>query len=429
MKWMKCAWAMALLMLVSAVTLGGVVKVTAVPRWPWNGKVDITCEIQEVIPEAGGTLVCSVQLKGQDKVRNSEIEIRTLSLDGVNFQTYANGTVEGLEGTTHRFVWDAAQDYPTLNSAAFAVTANVSVTNMAPAATGLYLVVDLTTGKTRTSETPPNLDDDTCRTTELWLRRIEPGTFTMGSPSDELGRYDDETQHEVTLTQPYYIGVFEVTQRQWELVKNARPSFYSNDTYYATRPVEQVSYDMIRGTGSNAGAGWPTYGHAVDADSFLGVLQARTGLVFDLPTEAEWEYACRAGTTTALNSGKNLTSTGSDANMSEVGRYWHNSGFGYSSTCTPETGTAKVGSYLPNAWGLYDMHGNVWEWCLDWYSNYGMAAAVDPAGPSTGSGRVLRGGDWDDNARDCRSARRNDRDPSHGYYYYGFRVACWPLVR
>ena len=293
----------------------------------------------------------------------------------------------------------------------------------------LYLVVDLSGGTeaarypVRYSSVGPDLNNDTCRTTELWLRRIPKGTFVMGSPEDEIGHDDNETQHEVTLTQDYYIGVFECTQKQWKLLMGrANPSEYKGDC----RPVERVSYNMIRGTGAQAGAGWPTYGHAVDSTSFMGKLQAKTGLTFDLPTEAQWEYACRAGTTTALNSGKSLASQGSDANMNELGRYDNNrnDGKGGYSEHT------KVGSYQPNAWGLYDMHGNVYEWCLDWYGGYGTVAVSDPVGPTEGSNRVLRGGFWYSFAIYCRSASLVGYYPSGGgYYSHGFRVLCLPKDR
>ena len=292
----------------------------------------------------------------------------------------------------------------------------------------LYVVVDLSGGAdavnypVRYTNTAPNLNDDTCRTTELWLRKIPAGTFMMGSPEDEVGRDTDETQHEVTLTQDYYMGVFECTQKQWELVMGSNPSSYQGDC----RPVEYVSYNTIRGTGAQAGAGWPTYGHAVDASSFMGKLQAKTGLVFDLPTEAQWEYACRAGTITALNSGKNLTNTGQDDAMDEVGRYSYNKSDGKGGYSKHTT----VGSYLPNAWGLYDMHGNVWEWCLDWYNgSYGIAAVSDPVGPNTGSYRVKRGGSWGYGASYCRSAFRGNSTPSNYSSDYGFRVLCLPLGR
>ena len=278
-----------------------------------------------------------------------------------------------------------------------------------------YLVVDLNTGTVTSSTAGPDLSDDTCRTTELWLRRIPKGTFTMGSPEDEVGRDSYETQHQVTLTEDFYIGVFEITQKQYSLIQGSNPSYYKGDT----RPVEYVSYNDIRGTGSTAGAGWPTYGHAVDSGSFLGKLRAKTGKTFDLPTEAQWEYACRAGTTTAINTGKNLTSTDQDSAMDEAGRYQYNGG--YSSEHT------KVGSYLPNAWGLYDMHGNVFEWCLDWWkSDLGSSAVTDPKGPDSGSCRVIRGGSWFYRARICRSAYRYYYDPCSNGNAHGFRVVLLP---
>ena len=305
----------------------------------------------------------------------------------------------------------------------------------------LYVVVDLSRGPVATtypvrySSVGPNLDDDTCRTTELWLRKIPAGTFIMGSPEDEVGRSSrlerlEMVQHEVTLTQDFYIGVFECTQRQWELVMGSNPSEYKGDC----RPVETVSYNKIRGTGEQAGAGWPEYGHAVDSTSFMGKLQAKTGLTFDLPTEAQWEYACRAGTTTALNSGKNLTSIDQDAAMDEVGRYFFNTSDGKGGYSEHTT----VGSYLPNAWGLYDMHGNVYEWCLDWepnpYEPCGTTPVVDPVGALSGNFRITRGGAWHSQyfvnaacgAQYCRSASRFDPNPRVGKDYYGFRVLCLP---
>ncbi len=389
------------------------VKVTNVevkPRWPWNGKVDVTYSIEcDEVDDEGKPKDVYVDFTGIDHDRNREIKMKSLTGDG------AEGAIKA--GGPYTVIWDAAKDEPAINSSSF----DVKIHTMA--GLGLYMVVDLEKWSIRYSADGPNLNDDTCRTTELWLRKIMPGTYTMGSPSNELGRYSDETQHEVTITQMFYIGVFECTQKQWELVKNARPSYFNNASCYTIRPVERVSYDMIRGTGSTEGAGWPTYGHAVDASSFMGILQEKTGLKFDLPTEAEWEYACRAGTTTALNSGKDLTSTSSCPNMAEVGRYYYNrnDGKGGYSQHT------KVGSYLPNAWGLYDMHGNVWEWCLDWYGSYPAAAATDPKGPNAGSYRVLRGGDWNSSASYCHSASRGS-SPSY-YSPYGVRVCCWPQVR
>ncbi|MBR5079110.1 MAG: formylglycine-generating enzyme family protein [Victivallales bacterium] len=286
----------------------------------------------------------------------------------------------------------------------------------------LYMVVydlDKTEWKVRYTNDDPDLTDDACRTTELWLRYIPAGKFMMGSPADEMGRDKTETQHEVTLTQPFYIGVFECTQKQWELVKGGTPSKYKGDC----RPVETVSYDDIRGTGAEAGAGWPKYGHAVDETSFMGVLRAGTGQTFDLPTEAQWEYACRAGTTHALNSDEDLENAAKDAAMGDVGRYYYNESDGKGGYTSNHT---KVGSYRPNNWGLYDMHGNVWECCLDWWdgSPYNTSSVEDPKGDRSGTGRVVRGGSWNYYARLCRSAIRSIFNPSYPSYVIGFRVLC-----
>ena len=204
-------------------------------------------------------------------------------------------------------------------------------------------------------------------------------------------------EHRVTLTKCYYIGVFEVTQKQWELIMGSNPSHYKGDT---RRPVEKVSYDDI--CGSNKGSGWP-YGNAVDAGSFLERLRAKTGIDFDLPTEAQWEYACRAGTTGELY--------GND--LYAIAWYYTNS---YGTT-------HFVGQKLPNAWGLYDMLGNVWEWCRDWYGDYPKSDVKDPVGASSGTSRVSRGGSWSDSAGGCLAACRGKGDPATRFRFLGFRLA------
>ena len=294
-------------------------------------------------------------------------------------------------------------------------TASFTVSVGAKAQSCIYMVVDLSTGTSRCTNDGPDLSGDACRTTELWLHWIPVGPFTMGSPEDELGRSSDEKQHEVTLTSGYWMGIFEVTQKQWSLIMGSNPSSYQGET----RPVEQVSYNDIRG--EEKGAGWPTGGHEVDSGSFLGKLRTKTGLAFDLPTEAQWEYACRAGTTTALNWGKNLTDKEECPNMAEVGRYYYNcfdGKRGYSQH-------TKVGSYQPNAWRLYDMHGNVWEWCLDWYGGYPSSAVTDPQGGHRAR-TVWSAAAWYYNAQSCRSARRDGYTPSSRNNYRGFRVAFCP---
>ncbi len=289
----------------------------------------------------------------------------------------------------------------------------------------LYMVVDLAGGKdaesypvTYLADVPKSGWTDEYKTDKLVLRRIEPGAFTMGSPEDEVGRSKDEMQHEVTLTKAFYIGVFEVTQKQWERVMGFWPSFLKNEKCRGERPVEHVSYSDIRG--ARDGANWPST-NSVDRASFMGRLRERTGKAFDLPTEAQWEYACRAGTATALNSAKNLTAKENCPNMAEAGRYKSNSGRGAHDGDT-DTGTAKVGSYLPNAWGLYDMHGNIQEWCLDWRESY-SGVESDPKGAASGSERVLRGGGWDDYTYGCRSARRRYLTPTGASIIIGLRAA------
>ena len=280
-----------------------------------------------------------------------------------------------------------------------------------------YCVIDLSAGANAASypvsylAVPPTggFNTDEYKTAKLVLRRIEPGTFIMGDDQS------DET-HRVTLTEPFYCGVFEVTQRQYELVMGERPGYFTNALYYATRPVERVSYDMIRGT--SAGAGWPGTS-AVDADSFIGKLRAKTGILgFDLPTEAQWEYACRAGTTSVYNSGGN---TKSDLNL--LGRYVDNGGSSGAGNpgCGPSGGSAKVGSYRPNAWGLYDMHGNVWERCLDWYSN-SLSYGINPHGTLSGTNHVTRGGSWYHSTQSCRSASRESSHPAGRANRDGFRL-------
>lgn len=398
--------------------------VSVKPHYPWNGLVDITYSILcGETDDKGEQLDVYVAFMGYDTVLKKNVSMTSLTGQGA--------TAPLKTGGPYTVTWNAAKDYPTLNSSGFQVKIHATVNT--------YMVVDLSGGPNaekypvRYTKTPPDLDDDTCRTTELWLRRIPAGTFLMGSPEDELGRKTDEILHEVTLTDIYFIGVFEITQKQYALIAGSNPS--SSGSRGDCRPVDSVSYDMIRGTGTKAGAGWPKYGHSVDASSFMGILQAKTGLTFDLPTEAQWEYACRAGTTTAINSGKNLESITSDAKMAEVARYAYNNSGHFSGVSGDGKGgydsySTKVGSYLPNAWGLYDMHGNVWEWCLDRYASYGTEAVVNPVGPTKGAYRTARGGSWYHIARICRTASRDDDElnslPSVNYSDLGFRIVCLP---
>ena len=227
--------------------------------------------------------------------------------------------------------------------------------------------------------------------------RIPAGTFTMGSPDAETGSYDRERpQHEVTLSQDFYIMTTEVTQAQWVEVMGSNPSYF--DSCGGDCPVERVSWN--------------------DIQDFITALNALDGRTYRLPTEAEWEYAARAGTTTAFYNG-DITQEGYDPidpNLDAIGWYRGNSG----------STTHLVAQKLPNAWGLFDMSGNVWEWVQDWYGNYPENAVTDPVGPETASYRVARGGSWNDSARYCRSAHRNRTNPSNRVNGLGFRLALSP---
>ncbi len=219
---------------------------------------------------------------------------------------------------------------------------------------------------------------------------IEPGTFEMGSPATEPGRDDDETRHRVTLSQPFYLGKYEVTQEQWQAVMGSNPSNF--DECGRTCPVERVSWQ--------------------DAQGFIEELNLQEGVsVYRLPTEAEWEYGARAGTQTTYHFGNAANRLG------QYGWYDENSG---------GRTTHPVGQKRPNAWGLFDMHGNVWEWVADWYGAYPRSAVTDPRGPRTGASRVNRGGSWSSNARHCRAASRSNDAPGDRYLNLGFRLARTP---
>jgi formylglycine-generating enzyme required for sulfatase activity len=357
---------------------------------------------------------------------------------------------------THAFTWDAGRDFPERIVSNLTVAVTLWSTNSPPPYCAVYLVGTMFPVRWYGSRAEVPFGDGDGRWKKDWLLlakipSTEGETVTLGSPGGEIGRQNDEALRGVRITRPFYMGAYEVTQRQWENVAGAsrsRPSFWNNAADWEERPVEQVSYYDVRenanSTVDNPDIDWPGTGHAVDAGSFMGRLRAKTGnvLAFDLPTEAQWEYACRAGTSGAWNNGTTITNGGSDANLNLLGRYDRNEGrilvggtyesphiaLGVDrSAITAEHATAKAGSYLPNAWGLYDMHGNVWEWCLDYYtSSDDSLLGDDPAGPvlAAGSARVSRGGGWGDGISYCRSARRISFAPSTRNMGIGFRVAA-----
>ncbi|MCL2704950.1 MAG: formylglycine-generating enzyme family protein [Spirochaetaceae bacterium] len=261
---------------------------------------------------------------------------------------------------------------------------------------------------------------------------INPGTFTMGSSSDsDPDHYGDEVQHEVTLTKGFYMAKYAVTQEQYQSVMGSNPSYFNNnpasEEEQGKRPVERVRwYDTIVFCNKLSITEWLTPVYTIDGKTnpddweaipvsdyatWDAVEMSSTANGYRLPTEAEWEYACRAGTQTVFNNGNN--------NYTNVGAIaWH-----YSNS---DNKTHEIGKKIPNAWGLYDMHGNVYEWCWDWYDDYD-GAATDPKGPRTpnmsyGAERVSRGGCFDHLADNARSAYRYFYGPWGGLNVIGFRL-------
>ncbi len=227
------------------------------------------------------------------------------------------------------------------------------------------------------------------------FRWIEPGTFLMGSPLDEPERDDDETPHEVTLSKGFWLADTTVSQALWEAVMGENTSDFKD----ANRPVETISWH--------------------DAQAFIDRMNGLKGeLRLCLPTEGQWEYACRAGTTSPFSFGGQISSERVNFDGTEPYNKGRQSEF--------REQTVEVGSLPPNDWGLYEMHGNLWEWCQDWYGDYPAQPVVDPQGAASGTYRVLRGGSWFNGGRDCRSAYRYHVDPAPRDIfgaYFGFRLA------
>jgi len=223
---------------------------------------------------------------------------------------------------------------------------------------------------------------------------ISPGSFVMGSLEDEPGKYNNETQHKVTLTKGFYMQITEVTQLQWMTVMGKNPSYYQ---YCGDKcPVEQVSWN--------------------DVQQFIWRLNQLEGAEkYRLPTEAEWEYACRAGSTASSHAGKITRLEGIDTSLATVAWFRGNSG----------KKVHPVARKEPNAWGLYDMHGNVSELCEDWYGEY-ASDQINPSGPGAGIDRIVRGGGWNVSARHCRSACRGAIAPGDSGYGIGFRLVRMP---
>jgi formylglycine-generating enzyme required for sulfatase activity len=240
---------------------------------------------------------------------------------------------------------------------------------------------------------------------------ISPGTFTMGSPTNEALRGSDETQHAVTLSHGFYMGQYLVTQGGYQALTGNNPSFFTFLPQNLICPVDSEAWS--------------------DATNYCALLTQQersagrvpTNWVYRLPTESEWEYTSRSGTTTAFYYGSGLHS--GMANFDGRYEYDATTGTTTNSSGTYLSQTTPVGNYEPNAWGLYDMCGNVFEWCQDWYGTYPVGPVTDPQGAATGTDHVFRGGAWDAPGQYCRAAQR-EHSPTTGIDV-GFRIILAPI--
>lgn len=404
-------------------------EVTVHQRWPWSPLVDIDYSLA-----CDNTQQVDIAVAGYHG--ESALDLPSLSLSGDLFRQ-TNGT--------HRIIWDPTQTVYT-NSGALTKFSVGLTPSLAPT----YMIVDLTKSAGDAGQTVYVTASDLASgaygtvatnpvdgiqsvvwtevtnrteymTTKMVFRRVPAGTFSMGGSKS------------VTLTKDFYIGVFEVTQAQWTNVMNSGwTSFYfTNQLNRAIRPAENfIAYSTLRGaTNDTPAVNWPSTGTTVTPTSFMGKLRTKTGFSsFDLPTEAQWEYACRAGTATVFNdndTSANLNTSNWFTNqwLDAVGRYRYNGGWlngADAGRSYAEYGSAQVGSYRPNAWGLYDMHGNIFEWCLDWYADT-LSGGTDPVGPAWAAKRVRRGGSWSHDAGICASGNRLAQD-DWGSSFLGFRI-------
>ncbi|MBR4170067.1 MAG: SUMF1/EgtB/PvdO family nonheme iron enzyme [Kiritimatiellae bacterium] len=351
-------------------------------------------------------------------------KIKTLSGDvSRNFSTFI------APGQRH-LSWSARSDwYGHLESNAVAVV-YAWPTNGLYTVPGSYMVIDISGGSSATAYPisftfeDPNPAVNANLSDKLWFKCCPAGTFLMGSPTTEIGRSNNEDQHQVTLTQPFFAGVFNVTRAQYKKVMGSEPTGQGGEDDYS--PVTKVSWNMVRGEGCM----WPA-SNDVAAASFMGVLRTKTGIdTFDLPTEAQWEYAARARETAAYNNGFFLTEPGPYASGTHAGPAhpeiveiaW----------CRPEANSKskpiRVGTKNPNGWGLYDMSGNVYEICLDWYqAHLGTAAVTNPVGPASGSYIVARSCGWGGGCSSARTAFRLEHTLHTKTFQdggYGFRIFC-----
>ena len=396
-------------------------SIQAQQRYPWNGLVDIDYTI---------TLAQGETLGVDDNLEVMLVDHDIEPAETNRALVFLQGALPMTAGR-HRITWDAHADNITsrIDKAEFVM----KIRHYSES----YMVIDVSGGSSTNCYPVDFLNGAPAggfvgseyKGNKIVLRRIRPGSYMAGSPDNEANRTaSSEKQHYVAISKPFYIGIYEVTQKQYENVVGNDNSTYKGDY----RPVDNASYSTIRGTANTSTHlyDWP-WNADVAPTSFMGLLRAKckskgddgnyTESVegFDLPTQFQWEYACRAGTTGAFNTTNaynNADSSAQAAQLKLLGRYTNNQTDGKGGYDANHT---TVGSYLPNQWGLYDMHGNISEWCLDW-STLVPNQYVDPKGADSGQYRVYRGGAWNNGVNYCRSGSRNAYVSSSPQ---GFRLA------
>lgn len=429
---------------VSAASAASIGNVVVNQMWPWSTKVAIDYELT---CDPGETWDVSLTVKD---AQNNDVT-------GVS--NAISGDTDNVSGGARRLVWDPGRSLATGDAPVLNYTLSLS----APLGKK-YMIVDLSAGRDEGGmfsvsylDEPPSGGFNTTeyKTTKMVFRRCRAGSFIMGSPETEVGRnyyYNGstesslaglETQHKVTLTKDFYLGIFEVTGGQAYYFWNEANSTQGNT--YALRNIIPWKYRQPSAT-KWSDVDWAA-STDVEADSFIGKFRAKipavqqvAGYVFDLPTEAQWEYACRAGTTNVWNndgpaspvaaydSSNNYVGDFADTVLDLLGTYLYDN----TSTRQPRTSANAPGSHQPNAWGFYDMHGNVMEICLDAWPEADMVSngsdAVDPVvGAGTAGARIARGGSWYFKASHCRSAAKDRVAVQTADTHTGIRLALVPV--
>lgn len=362
----------AIVSLLSVAEAAEISHVVLRQRWPWSQKVDIDYtlaggkapRVSIALTSEGETLIVPAGALSGDLL-NVPPGQRTITFDPL-LTAYTNRVLTNVSATLSvaeaplYLIVDLTKDVTDVRQTTY-LTA-YDITNKETYGTYQVKTLSLADGTAEESVVWTGVTNNAdYATTKLVLRYIPGGTFIMGS-SGEAGRSTFETQHPVTISNAFFAGVFHVTCAQYELAMTGAVSSSGDAAKFPQR--NNVTYDFIRGsTNAEEGINWPSTGDRVASASFLGKIRARTGIAFDLPTEAQWEYACRACTTNGCwNDGSVYLSDGSttnsDSNLEKLGWYTKNSG--YTIKC--------VGRKAANGWGLYDMHGNAWEYCLDWWN-------------------------------------------------------------